>query len=354
MKNTQEMYFRPLLRYVIPHIPKRGQHELSKLLDRHHAMVSKSLSGSVLPIHVAQFVRKQAQMILGLDQSPVSVGNEKLPEKGSTSNQAREKFLSMLTELQEVGLGGEPAQRFFAEVMSELMTLYVTVTYAGHWASPSNIPDHLRDWVENHFARLVMEVLACLRGDTDPAPNWKEIFPISVLDNWKERAICDLGALRIKELFEVVIDWDNDSKGAIEDLRQYITTTAARYHLTTNFSAVISDRLLQPGASTTEILQVYICIIRAFTSLDPKGVLIDRLAKPIRRYLRDREDTANIIVSGLLADVGDDLGSADVLVELAEELNNSAETMDADEESGELDWDDMNWMPDPVDAGPGK
>jgi anaphase-promoting complex subunit 2 len=30
--------------------------------------------------------------------------------------------------------------------------------------------------------------------------------------------------------------------------------------------------------------------------------MLDRIARPIRRYLRDREDTVKVIVSGLLAD----------------------------------------------------
>lgn len=54
-----------------------------------------------------------------------------------------------------------------------------------------------------------------------------------------------------------------------------------------------------------------------------------------------------------MADPEDDASSGDALLELAVEMskNNSLKGED-DAEDGELDFDDMHWMPDPVDAGP--
>lgn len=125
---------------------------------------------------------------------------------------------------------------------------------------------------------------------------------------------------------------------------------------------MLSQRLLHPGASTFEILQIYISLIRAFALLDPRGVLIDRVARPIRRYLRDREDTVRVIVAGLLASPAEEdnkgndhmMRQEDVLVDLAVELNRAAELVAQSDDNQDLDWDDMNWTPDPVDAGPGR
>ena len=116
-------------------------------------------------------------------------------------------------------------------------------------------------------------------------------------------------------------------------MQTYITTPATRNHLVSSFTQVLSQRLLHPGASTSEILQIYISLIRAFTLLDPRGVLIDRVARPIRHYLRDREDTVRVIVAGLLAnrDEGDKegvkhmSGQEGVLDDLASELNRALE-----------------------------
>ncbi|KAI9822103.1 MAG: hypothetical protein M1826_000563, partial [Phylliscum demangeonii] len=151
---------------------------------------------------------------------------------------------------------------------------------------------------------------------------------------------------------------------AISDLKRYLTLPAMRYHLVTTFRAVLSQRLLQPGASTYEILQMYISMIRAFGILDPPGVLIDRISGPIRDYLRERDDTVRVIVAGLAADIDPDQNlrdhsshaqteQADVLVDLAVELSRTAELLAHGMDDQNLNWDDMQWTPDPIDAGPG-
>lgn len=66
-----------------------------------------------------------------------------------------------------------------------------------------------------------------------------------------------------------------------------------------------------------------------------------------------------VIVTGLLTDIDGEDGepaAADgqVLVELAMELNRASELAVRDgEDDADLDWDDMAWIPDPIDAGPG-
>ena len=315
-------------------------------------MVAMSLSQSSFSKHLAKFLKEQGSIVLGLSEKQRDDEDVMEDDSNTRIQETRQTAINAMESLDDVGLGGAQAQRIFAEVMSSLLTTHVNTTYAGQWTSPSAIPAQLKKWVENRFSRFVVQILACLGGDPASDVDMANLVTLSDVGSWKQRAISDLGALRLKELFEVIVDWDNDSKGAIEDLKQYITTTVARAHLTTYFSSVISHRLLQPGASTTEILQVYICIIRAFAILDPKGVLLDRLARPIRRYLRDRDDTVKIIVGGLLTDPSADNGPTDVLVELANELNKITDIA-AENHDGDLDWDDMLWMPDPVDAGPG-
>ena len=102
-------------------------------------------------------------------------------------------------------------------------------------------------------------------------------------------------------------------------------------------------------------------MIRAFALLDPTGVLLDKVARPVRRYLKERDDTINIVVAGLLADPHEAGGDAEVddahgvLAELAAELNNSAGYVgQGGDDDGDMNWDDMGWQPDPIDAGPGR
>lgn len=269
---------------------------------------------------------------------------------------ARDRLLAFLNGLQLVGLGGDKAQKVFASVMNTMMTEFVRAAYTEKWAQPTSVTQHLRHWVENIFARLAVQVLNIIKppssgGQTSGARD----VSFGDVEKWQEIGIARLGALRTSELFDVVVEWPASS-GAIEDLRHFTTHPASRAFVTQSFIAILNQRLLHPGASTVEILQVYISIIRAFHLLDPKGVLLDRIARPIRRYLRERDDTVKVIVSGLLAEApvadGSSLpSSGDTLLELATELA-KAHQLSLQSNKHELDWDDMNWMPDPVDAAP--
>ncbi|KAI9781179.1 MAG: hypothetical protein M1839_006287 [Geoglossum umbratile] len=281
--------------------------------------------------------------------------------------EARRRVLDIGYRLQEVGLGGVRGERVLAEVMNKLMTEYITIKFAAQWQSPSNVTACLKTWMEDQFGRLVVEMLGCFTDKGENATgierrqlNEGDELELRVtfedIEKWSEMGVGRLGRLRISELFEIVVDWDS-SMGAVEDLKSYTTTPQTRSYLTGSFSSALSQRLLHPGASTKEILQVYISLIRAFSLLDPKGVLLDRISRPIRRYLKEREDTVKVIVAGLLADADDEtsdnISGSEVLVELAVELDKANEAGGQEiSDVGELDWDDMQWVPDPVDAGP--
>ncbi len=45
-------------------------------------------------------------------------------------------------------------------------------------------------------------------------------------------------------------------------------------------------RLLHPGADTKDIITQYVSIIRCLRLVDPPGVLLYKVADPIRKYLR--------------------------------------------------------------------
>jgi anaphase-promoting complex subunit 2 len=253
-------------------------------------------------------------------------------------------------------LGGDHMRKTFAAILDGLITEFVNWAYAGIYEEESEIIPHLRYWVENIFARHVVQVLETVSSG-EGSSRQAGVSEVSRTDvqKWVEMAITRLGALRVGELFDIVVEWD-ETKSGIDDLKHYITNPATRTYLTSNFSNVLSTRLLHPGASTVEILQLYISIIRAFRRLDPKGVLLDRVARIIRRYLRDRDDTVKVIVSGLLSDAVDAdgnpiLSDPQTLTELALEL--SRHDLDGSrDDDGELDWDNMEWQPDPIDAAP--
>lgn len=271
-------------------------------------------------------------------------------------------LLHLLGGLQDVGFGGSSAQKSFAHVMNDLLTEFVTGSYSGRWESPSHNQDHLLSWLNDGFTPFVCSVVGVLQC----APQGSNSISTLARDQarWLDIGVSRLGALRVNELFDVIVEWDA-SRGAIEDLKHYTTNPATRSHLTSAFISTVTQRLLQPGASTIEILQMYVSIIRSFTQLDKRGVLLDRIAKPIRRYLRERDDTVKVVVNALLNNdehmknanpsaqqfgAPNTRGSADATLDLSDELAEAHKAASQNEDTGDLDWNDMNWQPDPIDA----
>jgi len=360
---------------------------LTQLQRGFHTVVSYSLPWSEISELLAEDLAQESLVILGIDtllEDPKSDESSQdgmdmdrqysisyedwtqestearahMMMEGEQENvtMARDRLLAFLNGLQLVGLGGDKAQKVFAGVMNIMMTEFVRAAYTRKWETPTSATQHLRHWIENVFARLAVQVLAIIH--TPPSGNQTVgVLDVSFgeVEKWQEIGIARLGALRTSELFDVIVEWPASS-GAVEDLRHFTTHPAARAYVTQSFIASLNQRLLHPGASTVEILQLYISIIRAFHLLDPKGVLLDRIARPIRRYLRDRDDTVKVIVSGLLAEPPTAHrqalpSSGDTLVELSTELA-KAHQLSLQSNTSELDWDDMNWMPDPIDAAP--
>jgi len=261
----------------------------------------------------------------------------------------RQRMTALLLGLDRVGLGGESAQKAFAHAMNRLLDSFVNSHFMKvDWYSKKSVVPQLKMWIRDGFCKLVELVLECLRCEQS------SILPTEVT-SWQEMALGRLGRARIDTLFDFVINWDK-SLGAILDIKEYLKVAAAKQHLTSSFSQQISRRLLHPGATTTYILNVYISIIRAFHELEPKGVLLERVARPIRRYLKEREDTARIIISSLLTDLDDETGSKfstnnelsyEIASEMAKPLANLGQEVD-----DELNWNDMSWQPLPLDASP--
>ncbi|ETN39272.1 uncharacterized protein HMPREF1541_05495 [Cyphellophora europaea CBS 101466] len=250
----------------------------------------------------------------------------------------------------KVQLGAFQLQKLLADVLNRLVKEYVRWAYRGLYRA--DVVDHLEFWskyILGQFLRYTVVILT----NTDLSSPLPDMYK-DEQNRWHATALTYLGALRTEELFAAIATEKPNNTvvhNIIGDLRHFVVNPATRTYLTNNFIAVLSDRTLQSGSSTIDILHLYIAIIRAFRQLDPKGVLLDRVAKHVRRYLRERDDTVKVIVSGLLSEPGKESDvDGEALVEVAEELHRA---QDMDESGdGELDWDNMKWLPDPIDAAP--
>lgn len=256
-----------------------------------------------------------------------------------------------LAQLQAVGLGGDLGERAFAHAVHKLLEGPAVNRHCFHvdWNGKTSVMPTLRRWVANHFEPFIERTLATLIGNAS--------FKLSENDRkqFAQIATANLGRLRTAFLFDYIKSWP-ESQGALLDIKELVTTsTAEKAHLCSSFVSQIQQRLLHAGASTTAILSIYTNVIHAFRLLDARGVLLDKVALPIRSYLRGRDDTVSIIAASFLAPMDEDGNIVNPDLEkvcpaITTEVSSSSVGDRKDHKM--MNWGDMQWVPDPIDAGP--
>ncbi|CAH0728449.1 unnamed protein product, partial [Brenthis ino] len=198
----------------------------------------------------------------------------------------------------------------------------------------------LENWLDTTVMSWLIRIYCA--GSSKPPPDDTNI--LSAISKFKQKVSYYLyhsyTKLRIDQLFNIIIEYP-DSQPAVDDIKLCLDKTDLRSTLCKKLQNALETRLLHPGVNTPDILTAYISTIRALRHLDPSGVILETVTKPVRTYLRNREDTVRSVVSSLTEDGA---GS-----ELAEELAKFAAETDDDNEKEEA-WDE--WVPDPVDADP--
>lgn len=179
--------------------------------------------------------------------------------------------------------------------------------------------------------------------------------------------------LRIQEIYSMVLQYPESQVGLNElhycllkvkfNLKQYELTllscaidhsvniqAAQRTELVNSFIDYCHKNILHAGANTIDVITTYIKTIKSFLIVDPKGVLLDKVVRPIRQYLKTREDIIIKLVHGLL-----DISPNNELIELARELRHPSNKYRSKHDHSKdvlEDLLDLNWQPDPIDALP--
>lgn len=104
--------------------------------------------------------------------------------------------------------------------------------------------------------------------------------------------------VRGSELFEIVAEFP-DSMVAIKELKETASISSSVGYLGKIFKSTVKRRLLHTGASTSQILDIYILMIRSLRVIDPSDLLLNYVAVPVREYLMGRKDTVRSIVASL-------------------------------------------------------
>ena len=113
---------------------------------------------------------------------------------------------------------------------------------------------------------------------------------------------------RSKSLFEIIADYP-DSLHSIEELKYVLHKTNNISYIGKNFRIILQKRLLHIGASTSQILEYYILLIKILRFLDnnqSSDILLYYITKPIRNYLLTRHDTIKCIITSILTSSNSD------------------------------------------------
>lgn len=111
---------------------------------------------------------------------------------------------------------------------------------------------------------------------------------------------------RINELYDIIADFP-ESMCAVNELRATLSRTQQHQLLARSLRSTLQRRLLHSGANSSQIIDVYISTIKVLRILDPRDILLDVVARPVRVYLQRRKDTVRCIVANLTDELSGEL-----------------------------------------------
>lgn len=225
-------------------------------------------------------------------------------------------------------------QTIMAEITVQRIHIHVSRMAAGTWSVP--VLQNIQEWVRVELYPSFVQ--GCLNA-TDSSSS--ELVRISH---------DELIRLRTSEIYDLVVAFPTSEMALLElhsclvfDLDYSGSQTHHRSALVDAFIEKCNLRLLHLGSNTEDVILTYSKTIKSFLLIDPTGVLLDKVARPIRRYLKTRTDLVLQLVQGMI-----DLNEGNKLVELARELQKNEKLAPAPID----DLTDVNWVPDPIDALP--
>ncbi|KZT12088.1 ubiquitin-protein ligase [Laetiporus sulphureus 93-53] len=258
---------------------------------------------------------------------------EATPDNNGHSELSSRPDYSFWMACQRIGLL-DRYESLVSSILYEQIEAHVWDTCTGKWGEP--VLKDLRQWMNDELKPWMM--LPFGKGAKGADESRSAIHGMgSRCDFHICKTLCEL---RIREIFDIIIDYP-DSIGALLDLKECLNRVDQRDQLVQALRKANKKRLLHPGADTKDILTQYVSIIRCLRILDPPGVLLFKVADPIRRYLRERPDTIRCIVASLVGD-GE---SGDSLVDENEPIQPL-------QQAQVEDYTDPSWEPEPIDAGP--
>lgn len=153
--------------------------------------------------------------------------------------------------------------------------------------------NQLRTWLETSLYQFL---------DRLYFPSMSEVNRESFLRNYQNLVQVSFEIfvrIRSKRLFDMITDYP-DSRPFLLELKE--CTMFHNSYLTIigkELRKILNKRLLHLGASTSQILEFYVSMIKSLRLIDSSDILLNYVAAPVRQYLKLRRDTIRCIISSL-------------------------------------------------------
>jgi anaphase-promoting complex subunit 2 len=220
----------------------------------------------------------------------------------SLSSSAKEQVINQLLLIQELQLNTYYARdilRIFREEMSQFFVTNCSDQFSEHclpkihhWLTETLIP----------FASYLFH---------DSLSSSSSSLPLCLPDLHKELIVYSdqiLLQIRSKELFDLIVSYPESTPALLElkdscsrlispTLSSTSSTASPFVLLGRELQLSLLTRLLHLGASTSQIIDFYITMIRSLRLLDSSNLLLNHVTLSIRLYLMNRSDTIRCIIS---------------------------------------------------------
>lgn len=284
--------------------------------------------------NLEQYVRKVNMQLIKAHQSYYFDNNlknilkyvfELFENCSSSMNATIHSDLQFLTSTIQILSWHKIFKKTFHSFLQSIIESKIRDIASGRY-SEKVLPDII-GWINADLSSLVHMLFGNAKDQNELA--------VTILNNLVNCTVhSSFSRIRSFELFDIVVDYPN-SIPALTELRDSISIADSIGEVGQNFRSIVQKRLLHMGASTSQILDVYILIIKALRILDSSDLLLNFVARPIRQYLLSRKDTVRCIIVSLT-----DNSDSNLYTELKKGLPLSNYALDEEEEEiGEF------WMP---------
>jgi anaphase-promoting complex subunit 2 len=261
-----------------------------------------------------------------------------------------EKYLNdalLFNSLRVLGWLRVPRRIFWTEelklALRRKMKQYVRDVITGDYEA-SGLFETLRCWKDQTILPWLQSALI-ISSLTDPEEEQEMERWSQRLQHWLADTYCEV---RNEEIFELVADYP-DSHEAVLELRYVLQQSNCGSHefptlqlpyerLRNALRSALVRRVCHAGATTSQIIDVYIATIKVMRVMDPSDRLLQVVAEPVRLYLQTRLDTVRCITTSLTdADQGGELYE-ELRRQDAKPLEQVTVDSDDEEEPPTMDW----------------